>query len=101
SLFRGLSPEAVKIARYLSDCSETGWGGQGHYDVEDVATTLKMEPDEVNRLLRQLEALGYVERLPVAGTDAPPASPTDRLFWDFDPLFKGWNPRKDARAVLE
>ena len=101
SLFKGLSPEAVRIVKQLSDLSETGWGGQGDYEVDELAAMLDMEASEVNRLLRQLEALGYVERLPLAGTDAPPASPTDRLFWDFDPLFKGWNPRKDAKIVLE
>jgi hypothetical protein len=101
SLFRGLSPEAVRIAKHLSDSSETGWGGQGDYEVDEIAASLNMEANEVNKLLRQLEALGYVERLQIAGTDAPPAIPTDRLFWDFDHFFKGWNPRKDAKTVLE
>jgi hypothetical protein len=100
SLFKGLSSEAVRIARQLSDLSETGWGGQGNYEVDELAAKLNMEAGEVNRFLRQLEALGYVQRLQIAGTDAPPAIPTDRLFWDFDPFFKGWNPRKDAKTVL-
>lgn len=101
SLFKGLSSEAVRIARQLSDLSETGWGGQGNYEVDELAVRLNMEANEVNRLLRQLEALGYIKRLQIVGTDAPPAIPTDRLFWDFDPIFKGWNPRKDAKTVLE
>jgi len=101
SLFKGLPSEAVRIARQLSDLSETGWGGQGDYEVDELAAKLNIEASEVNRLLRQLEALGYAHRLQILGTDAPPAIPTDRLFWDFDPLFKGWNPRKDAKTVLE
>ena len=101
SLFKGLSPAAVRIARYLVDSSETGWGGQVGYEVDELAASLGMTADEANRLLRQLGALGYVERLQIIGTDSPPAIPTDRLFWDFDPLFKGWNPRKDAKTVLE
>ena len=101
SLFMGLSSEAVRIARQLSDLSETGWGGQGDYEVDELAARLNMEASEVNRLLRQLEALGYVQRLQILGTDAPPVIPADRLFWDFDPLFKGWNPRRDAKTVLD
>ena len=101
SLFKGLSSDAVRVARQLSDLSETGWGGQGDCEVDELAARLNMEPGEVNRLLRQLEALGYVQRLQNIVTDATPASPTDRMFWDFDPFFKGWNPRKDAKTVLE
>ena len=101
ALFHGLSRGAVRIAKRLVNLSETGWGGIGDYEVDELAAALQMQSDEVNRLLRELEALGYVTRLQIAGTDAPPAIPADLIFWDFDPQFKGWNPRKDARAVLE
>ena len=101
ALFHGLSKGAVQIAKHLANLSETGWGGIGDYAVDELAASLQMQPEEVNKLLRELGALGYVTRLQVAGTDAPPAIPTDLLFWDFDPLFRGWKPRKDAKKVLE
>lgn len=101
ALFKGLSPQAVKIVKHMVTQSETGWPVSQYYEVEELASDLGLQGDETNRLLKQLAALGYVERLKVAGTDAPPASPTDRLFWDFDPLFKGWNPKKDAKTVVE
>ena len=100
-LFHGLSRDAVRIVRHMVEQSESGVQGREDYEVDDLATTFSLDPKEANRLLGHLTALGYVERLALAGTDAPPASPTDQLFWDFDPLFRGWNPRKDAKAVAE
>lgn len=101
ALFSGLSRDAVRVAKRLSDLSDTGWGGQGDYAVGTLAADLSMEASDVNRSLRELEALGYVKRLGIAGTDAPPAIPTDHLFWDFDHYFHGWNPRKDAKTLLK
>src|SRR4051812_379579 len=48
SLFRKLSPASVKIARHLVESSETGWGGQGDYEVDELAINLGMEPNEGN-----------------------------------------------------
>jgi hypothetical protein len=101
ALFKGLSPSAVKIVKHVVEQSETGWPVSQEYEVEELASVLGLDAGETNKLLKQLAALGYVERLKLAGTDAPPVKPTDLLFWDFDSHFKGWNPRKDANTVVE
>jgi hypothetical protein len=101
SLFHGLSAGAVRIVQHMVQQSESGVGGREHYEVEKLARDISIDAAETNRLLRQLTAIGYVERLAVLGTDAPPSSPTDLLFWDFDLLFRGENPRKDAETVAE
>jgi len=101
ALFHGLARHAVRIVRHMVEQSQSGVQGREDYDVDDLANAFFLDPKEANRLLGHLAALGYVERLALAGTDAPPASPTDQLFWDFDPLFRGWNPWNDAKAVAE
>jgi hypothetical protein len=99
--FHGLPAGAIRIVQHMVQQSESGVGGREHYEVEELATALSLDAKESNRLLRQLTAKGYVERLAMLGTDAPPSSPTDFLFWDFDPLFQSQNPRKDAKTVAE
>lgn len=101
ALFGGLSRDAVRIVQFLSERSEHGVGGRGEHKVAELASVLGLDAAEVNTLLSHLAARGYVERSQVLGTDAPPAIPTDKLFWDFDRLLRRTDPKVDAKTVAQ
>jgi hypothetical protein len=95
----GLTPDEVRVARYLVTTSKDG--RQDFVDQEEIAAAIEVEFDRAKRAVAELASRGYLERLGVAGTDAPPVSATPNLFWDFDRFVHGWDAASDARAIVE
>lgn len=95
-----LSSTESAVATHLVRSSKRGIRGET-FEIEGIAKEVNIPHSEVNEAAADLVSRGYVERLPILGTTAPPISPTNRLFWDMDIFVHEWDPRVDARTIAE
>lgn len=99
-----LPENELRIAEFILSDSQEGLL-RGDYSMEDLSAAVSLDIKAVKQAVADLVSRGYLERLPLLGTDAPPVMATPFLFWDLDLHVHGWNPREDAytiaRALVE
>ncbi len=93
-----LSENELRIAEYILRDSQEGMV-RGDYRMEDLSVAVSLDIRSVKQAVAELVSRGYLERLPLLGTDAPPVMATPFLFWDLDLYVHGWNPREDAKTI--
>ena len=96
----GLSHNAFVIARLLCEKSESGRKLDPIIKWEDLLV-LEISEDELEEALYELEEEGFVtiHRAWGAPRGISSIGANDSLFWELDPVVKGWNPSKDALKV--
>jgi hypothetical protein len=99
----GLSVHAQRLAALLNERSEMGLEGvrEPPLDISLAQETLGMNSDEVSVAAAELHQCGLITLREDANSKPVllGISPTARLFFETDPVLKGWNPETDARAV--
>jgi len=93
-----LSKNELRIAEYILRNSQEGMV-RGDYSMEDLSVAVSLDIRSVKQAVAELVSRGYLERLSLLETDAPPIMATPFLFWDLDPYVHGWNPREDAKTI--
>lgn len=96
----GLSTNEANVAEYILRTSQLGTG-RSTYWVEKLAEGTGIQFEAVNSAITELVSRGYLERLGVSGTDAPPVKASHSLFWDLDVFVMGWDPREDAKTIAK
>jgi len=93
--FVQLSPEGAALAALLNQRSRNGYKLDPQIRIDGLATLLELGADDVELAIDDLRAMGLLEIN--ASRDA--VFPTNRLFWETDPLFGANDPAGDAEAV--
>jgi hypothetical protein len=104
---KGLSVHAQRLATLLNERSEHALAATGAPDpilsIDDVVQALGMTEHEVDEAADELETTGWAILLRRNVLGLPISlghiRPSPLLFVETDPVFKGWNPREDARAL--
>ena len=96
----GLSPNAFIIAQLLCEQSKLGRETDPIIDWKDFVS-LNIPEDELEEALYELEDEGFI--CVHKGANYPRGiahiSPKNVLFWEIDPIVKGWDPRRDAIEI--
>jgi len=92
-----LAWHAWRLAKLLNDLSETGQRHDLFLHGSVAAEQLGLSREDTRSAAAELEELGYANADDHIGGFR--VDPTDELFWEFDPIWKGWTPRADAHAV--
>jgi len=100
ALFGGLSQASMSLVEFLVSKSETGSPGNPSVSFTDACQALKLSRPSLVDVVSELEAKAYVDREEAIDDDFRTIAPTQFLFWDFDPIFKDWDPRRDAQEVV-
>ena len=93
------SAEARAVAKFLVETSNTGRKHDPQTDVPKCAQATGLSEEDVRLGVLDLEGSGLVERRKAFGTSG--FWPTIGLFVEFDPLFKLFDNRADARDVAQ
>ncbi len=94
-----LSIAIQSIARSFLEAAELGAASIVHATLEDIAEEAKTSADDTLAAVQDLEMRGYLETVENHGPRT--VQPTLHLFLDFAAEAMGWNPREDARSVLQ
>jgi len=90
-----MSTEAIALANYLSNRSQTGRRLDSRARIETLSRELAMDRDDVEIAIDELANAGLVE---LSGTRTE-VYVTNRFFWETDPLFEETDPVSDAGEV--
>jgi hypothetical protein len=96
----GLTEDESRIVQYLSKASQSGFG-RTYRNIEDVSREAGIDIGAARAAVAELTSRGYLEQRKGLGKDSLPVMATSSLFWDFDLYVHGWNPREDARVVVQ
>jgi len=96
-----LSTHAQRLAALLNERSETGGQGDPSVEIQDAQHALELVDDEIDLAVAELHQHGLITLRKGASSRGGVCgvSPTPRLFFETDPVLKGWDPDADARAV--
>lgn len=93
-----LSSNAQLIATLLNSKSESGMTHDPILSLDEIINTLSMQEDLAEEAIDELKDDGFVEVI-LAINSPPRVFPHNRLFWETDPVLRGWNPPDDARIL--
>ena len=93
-----LSLNAQLIATLLNSKSEAGMSHDPILSLDEIIQSLSLPKDLAEEALDELKDVGFIGV--IIAINAPPrAFPHNQLFWETDPVLKGWNPLEDARHL--
>jgi hypothetical protein len=97
----GLTPNAESIAKWICEHAQTAAPGRDSFPTIPLRT-LGLSDGQVDTAVEELERLGYVDlERAFAGQPDVHVFPKLKLFRQFDPQVKGWDPSEDAKDVAE
>ncbi len=93
-----LSANAHRIALLLNEQSEVGMTHDPILPLDKIIESLQLTKDLAEEALDELKDEGFVGVILTINA-SPRVFPHNLLFWETDPILRGWKPAEDARRL--